>query len=73
MQWLEGMIVLDKELEINKKNDQALDSLINFSFFILQTYFSTYIHTGPLHMTFSILIFTFKIITFWLTLYDGLS
>ncbi len=30
MQWPEGLIAPDKELELDKQNDQALDSLIDF-------------------------------------------
>ncbi len=58
MQWLEGLIALDRELELDKYNDQALDSLINFCFLITQTYFLyvTYIRN------FYLLIFTSKII-----------
>ncbi len=33
MQWPEGLIAPDRELELDKQNDQALDSLIDFSFF----------------------------------------
>ncbi len=35
----EGLITPDRELELDKSNDQALDSLIDFSLFITQTYF----------------------------------
>ena len=30
MQWPEGLILPDTELEFNKQNDQAFDSLIDF-------------------------------------------
>ena len=39
MQWLEGLIVPDRELKLDKQNNQALDSLIDFSLFITQIYF----------------------------------
>ncbi len=35
MQWPKGLVALDKKLELDKKNDQALNSLINFSLLIL--------------------------------------
>ena len=41
MQWLEGLIVSDRELELDKWNDQAFDYLIDLSFLIIQTYFSS--------------------------------
>ncbi len=47
MQWPEGLIVPDKELELDKQNDQALDSLIDFIFLFTQTYLLTYL----LHVT----------------------
>ncbi len=34
MQRLEGLLYLIKKLELDKKNDQALDSLIDFSLLI---------------------------------------
>ncbi len=39
MQWLEGLLHLIKKLELDEWNDQALDSLIDFSLLITQTYF----------------------------------
>ncbi len=33
-----GLITPDRELELDKQNDQALDSLIDFSLLITQTY-----------------------------------
>ncbi len=37
----EGLIAPDRELELDKKNDQALNSSIDFSLFHTQTYFYT--------------------------------
>ena len=45
MQWPKGLIAPHKKLELHKENNQAFDSLIDFSFHILQTYFLTYFHT----------------------------
>ncbi len=45
MQQLEGLITPNRELELDKQNDQAFDSSIDFTHFILQTYFSHMIST----------------------------
>ncbi len=58
MQQPEGLIAPDRELELNKQNDQTLDSLIDFSLLITQTYF---LHVTSTH-DFYLLIFTSEII-----------
>lgn len=44
-QKLENLIYLIKKLELDKKNDQILISLIDFCFYILFTYFSHIAYT----------------------------
>ena len=43
MQGPEGLLYQIRELELDKKNNQALNSLRDFSFHILQTFLLTYI------------------------------
>lgn len=48
-QWRESLLHLRKKLELKKKNYQVLDNLIDFNFYILQTYFLTYIYPFTLN------------------------
>ncbi len=50
MQWPEGLIAPDRELELDKQNDQALDSSIDFS---LSFYYTRLIFDLYPHVTFA--------------------
>ena len=59
----ESLLHLIRKRELDKYNDEAFDSLIDFNLYISQTYLLTYFYIWPLYMTFTYLIFYFNILS----------